>query len=384
MNKGLEVEYQGAIYAGTGYSEAARNAVIALHQAGVNIRANPSGFSRAKVSVKIGKIKVTRDVENKALKLPAEFKNLIEELRSRQISNKSPRVLHAPSVQYDKLLRSDETRPLIGYTAWETGCMPDNWVYGCNLMDEVWIPCTHNVDALRAGGVKKPIHVVPHAIDTERFKPADIRLNNQFTFLSVFRWGLRKGWPQLFTAYERAFSDKDDVTLRVLTNFREDNHKIEAQKITDHFQRPGKPRVEIIPLEFVPYDFMPILYQNADVFVLPSRGEGFCMPCAEAMACGLPAIVTDCTAFKDYVNNNNGYLTNYTRVAADGLTGKEAELTAWYVADIDDLANNMKIARAHNELRNYKSCAARQTIIEKFSLDNVAKIMIKRLMEVSN
>jgi len=41
------------------------------------------------------------------------------------------------------------------------------------------------------------------------------------------------------------------------------------------------------------------LYNAADVFVLPSRGEGFGIPIVEAQACGCPVIVTDFTAMSE-------------------------------------------------------------------------------------
>ncbi len=39
-------------------------------------------------------------------------------------------------------------------------------------------------------------------------------------------------------------------------------------------------------------DELAALYRACDVLVHPYRGEGFAMPVLEAMACGLPAIVT--------------------------------------------------------------------------------------------
>ncbi len=48
----------------------------------------------------------------------------------------------------------------------------------------------------------------------------------------------------------------------------------------------------VVPLGFTPHERLPDLYRGASVFVYPSRFEGFGMPVLEAMACGVPCVVS--------------------------------------------------------------------------------------------
>jgi len=50
-------------------------------------------------------------------------------------------------------------------------------------------------------------------------------------------------------------------------------------------------------------------YEDADVLILPSVEEGFGKVVAEAMACGLPVVVSENTGAKDLVENGeNGFI----------------------------------------------------------------------------
>lgn len=76
-------------------------------------------------------------------------------------------------------------------------------------------------------------------------------------------------------------------------------------------------------------------YDRADVFVLPTRHEGYGMVVAEAVAAGLPVVATPTGAIPDLVDTSSGIL-----VPADDV----AALTAALAALITDDAHRLRLA----------------------------------------
>jgi glycosyltransferase involved in cell wall biosynthesis len=56
--------------------------------------------------------------------------------------------------------------------------------------------------------------------------------------------------------------------------------------------QPDLARPNVVGLGFVSHEDLPGYYRGAEVFVFPSRFEGFGMPVVEAMACGVPCVVS--------------------------------------------------------------------------------------------
>ena len=54
-------------------------------------------------------------------------------------------------------------------------------------------------------------------------------------------------------------------------------------------------------LEGIPAQDLSLLYNSFDVHALPTGGEGFGIPIVEAMACGLPSVITDYTTTREFL-----------------------------------------------------------------------------------
>lgn len=59
-------------------------------------------------------------------------------------------------------------------------------------------------------------------------------------------------------------------------------------------------------LSTVPYHKMPSVYQDADILLFPTVREGFGMAAAEAMACGLPVVATNCSSLPELIDDGKG------------------------------------------------------------------------------
>jgi glycosyltransferase involved in cell wall biosynthesis len=80
---------------------------------------------------------------------------------------------------------------------------------------------------------------------------------------------------------------------------------------------------EVKLLGYVPDEDLPGLYSGAEVFILPSRYEGFGLTALEAMACGTPVITLRAAALPEVVGDA-GWL-----IDSKNDKSEEAEEIAW-------------------------------------------------------
>ncbi|KAJ4462193.1 putative glycosyltransferase [Paratrimastix pyriformis] len=342
------------------------------------------------------------------------------------ISHKPP--TRFPRFPYRGLVTFEQRpRYVIGRSMLEVDSLPPEWVARSEEVDEIWAPTTF-VERLflQAGVPPEKVHLVPEPIDTALFDPAVTKVEplppcpvtplalpipgrtaDTFVFLSVFKWETRKGWDLLVRAFVEEFGPHEDVALvmhtylygdadprnrgkaeRLLLRYLRDEGLVkeddtpEAAIARDFPHAPlgpdptdpgasllGLPSVAmpriVIHTDEVPVAQMPALYKAANAFVLPTRGEGFGLPIVEAMAMGLPAIVTAWSGPTDFLTSHTGY-----PLPIEGLrnaTGREFRPEQrWAMPSITHLRRIMRAVFTNREQAAEIGRRARQAVVERF------------------
>jgi glycosyltransferase involved in cell wall biosynthesis len=178
---------------------------------------------------------------------------------------------------------------------------------------EVWTTSRFCFEAFVNSGVPaEKIYIIPHGADPDIFRPegnrATLPTTKPFRFLYVGGTIYRKGLDILLEAYRRAFTSADPVSLIVKDFGGSGIYPFErgAQMVAEFNQNPAHPELIHLPAHRSSAG-MAELFRACDVYVSSYRGEGFCLPALEAMACGRPVIVTAGGATDDFVSDKVGW-----------------------------------------------------------------------------
>lgn len=231
---------------------------------------------------------------------------------------------------------------------WEFGSLPVEWVAPMrDLVDEVWAYSGIVRQMYAESGVPaEKVHVVPLGIDPALFRPdvQGIELPGAKSFRFLFVGGTigRKGIDVLLSAYRRAFNNHDDVTLLVKDMGQDSFYKGQnaAQAIAQLQADPSAPHI-LYATGTLTDSQMASLYTGCHCLVHPYRGEGFGLPVAEAMACGLPVIVTQGGSTDDFCAEDRAYFIPSTRRAIS-LPYQTAGQPWMLEPDVEALAAEMR------------------------------------------
>jgi glycosyltransferase involved in cell wall biosynthesis len=365
------VKYIGPIFDGSGYAEAARNYVLALHKQGYPVQVAPISFETTRPEL-------------------GEDGRILQSLINNS-TDYDKVIVHSTPDLWPNWIQSERGKYIIGYTVWETSALHPTWVKACNTVaNEVWVPCDWNLEVFKESGVTKPLFKIPHAID-----PPDLTQipnfslggvgSDTFVFYSIFQWQERKNPYGLLAAYTAAFSGGEDVILILKTYRRDHGQDKEAIKnLVVDFRKfinlPAYPKLFLV-VENMSTENMFALHKRADAFVLLQRSEGWGLPHFEAAACGNPVITPKYGGQTEFLKEDNSYLLDYTLTPVGGMswspyyTGNQY----WCEPDMKQAVETLRYVYNNREEAREKGARARRYVEDHFTLELVCAKMLERL-----
>lgn len=269
-------------------------------------------------------------------------------------------------------------------TMFESDRMHPSWVKRFNDADRVWVPSKFNYDTFLRSGVQKDKLVVIRAPIKMPKSNGHLKTKRQFTFLSVFdstAFFYRKGVDVLLKSYCKAFTEHDDVCLVIKTNVP----RATLFKCAGVVKRRGAPKIEVIN-NYLSEDQMVSLYNSADAYVLPSRGEGIGRPYLYAMARGLPVIATGWSGNTEFMNTKNSFLVDYTLkkipLCIDRMIYPVFVDGYFAEPDSEHLTEIMHYVVNHQEEAKKRGERAKSIIRKNHSYAAVAKDVIRELQKI--
>lgn len=149
------------------------------------------------------------------------------------------------------------------------------------------------------------IHVIPEGVDTRRFKPMNdpkacsawrrkVFGEDRPFILYVGKPTKRRNLSNLLQAFAR-LKRQEGLPHRLLLI----GSSLPGISFAGEIRNLGL-EADVVDLPYAEHDEIVLAYNACEMLVYPSSYEGFGMPVLEAMACGVPVIALDNTAFPEF------------------------------------------------------------------------------------
>lgn len=363
----MTIKYIGSWGDYSGYGDANRNIIYALHAVGV-------------------------DMVTERLSLVSEQANYGEPyLVAAGLEGKQKdcqiKIIHLTPNIYLRYLEPGKYH--IGHLFWETDRIPKLWTWYCNRMDEIWTGSEYTKEALIRSGVRIPIFIFPQPIQTAipDYKPYKIANFDGFLFYSIFEWIERKNPQALLAAYLEEFKAEENVALLLKTyrnSFSRENRQFIRSAIeTAKNGQPAAPRLMLYDALMSEAEVWR-LHHTGHCFVSSHRGEGWGRPQMEAMLVGNPVISTNCGGIHEWLDDGLAFLCKWERKAAtpDPLSENYLADQVWADVDIADLRQKMRVVFDNQKKAKVVGKKAQKFVRDNFNPEIVGTMMKSRLEEI--
>ena len=251
---------------------------------------------------------------------------------------------------------------------------PEKAIPNLQQCEVLFCPAVSAAQAFYEAPLSCPIEIVPFGIDENMtFFPSRDWEDDVFKFLLIGAAQFRKGSWLAVEAFREAFGDRTDVQLTV-ASFSE----------TPMFQRLRREYGRYENIKF--YDKTSDVrdyYHTHHVLVSSHLAEGWGLTIPEAMATGMPCIISRCSAPREYFQDLFGWWIEMSDLYApvdQCLTGVKG---SWRLPNKDSIKAQMLYAVEHRDECEEKGKVASQFVLEnltwKQSAEKICQILERHL-----
>ena len=186
----------------------------------------------------------------------------------------------------------------IAYSMFEATQIIPEWVSILNdVFDAVVVPDNYLIQVYKKSGVTIPIFVLPLGIYIEEFlkSPQKTSPGKPFVFGISAAFADRKNHIKLLESFIQEFGNSPDVVLKIHGRICEGKNGMDiCKKCINTIREKRLKNIQLINKSLAWHEYIQFI-SSFDCYVFISKGEGFSITPREALACGIPVILSNNT-----------------------------------------------------------------------------------------
>ncbi len=217
-----------------------------------------------------------------------------------------------PDIQHRFLNKNLSKLPSLQFAIYEATTPPKHWNNILNKNAAILTPSNFCLNLFKQLLPNKQIFLLPHPIPTPITNESQPHLKQQlkdikanrltFTFIGTFKQ--RKGIHELLHAWFQS-QNKNSQTLLFLKTDSLSQANSTINELKQKYN--NNPNIHV-DTQIYSRQQLDELYQYSDYIILPTKGEGFCLPALEALYHNKKLIITDYSGQQDFCNKENSIL----------------------------------------------------------------------------
>lgn len=258
------------------------------------------------------------------------------------------------------------------YSMIESSEIPQEWVKKINkYFDAVLVPDKFLVEVYKNCGVTKPIFVLPLPVDLDYILKEDLKTqpNKIFTFGNLSAIHARKNQLLLVQAFHKAFNNDPNVQLILSSRVKKNGYLEEVQ---NYIKNNNITNIKLNLQKLSKEDYLTTL-KSLDCYINISKGEGFSVQPREAMALGIPSIISNNTGQSTIVASGLVLPVKSEIMEPSYNTFLKGYFGVEFNVEIEDV-----IAQMRNVYTNYqqylKHSAAMREWVSRYKYENTAPL----------